>query len=350
MSTQKQLEAIHAMLETGHRSVQLERHTLPLWGITFGLVIAFIGRFFHPLYAKAFWLGSLAEHSVIILIVIAVLVLDYRLTRATRRQRDETLSLVQMRLTRMVWLLAGLAVLMSVFAAVQIGGARHILGLDVVLAGVALYSIGLFADSWLRWSGILLLCLGAMFMLFISASMTLRWLTACTFAVGFPLIQYFSLWAQTPVRRAAATTLVLTAILASSAAAAAVHYWTSVSGDGLPTYTLTELRLQRPHGDYVVVLPAGSKVPIDVTLGGDLFRVSADATWQMELAQPLDVVLSDGKVTGRYRLGSGPWFRADEVLHAKRFLRTISLSPETGLVAHRDILLGVDSQWGGWSH
>lgn len=350
MSTQKQLEAIHAMLETGHRSFRLERHTLPLWGLTFGLVIAFIGRFFHPLYAKAFWLGSLAEHAVIIMIVATVLVLDYRLTRATRRQRDETLGLVQKRLTRLVWLLVGLAVLMSVFGAVQLGGARHVLGFDVVLAGIALYTIGLFADSWLRWSGILLLCLGALFMLFVSANMTLRWLTACTFAVGFPLIQYLSLWAQTPVRRVAATTLVLAAILASSAAAATIHYWTSVSGDGLPTYTLTELRMQRPHGDYVVELPAGSKVPIDVILGGDLFRVPADAAWQMELAQPLDMVLSEGKVTGRYRLGSGPWFLADDAFHVRRFLRTTSLSPETGLVAHREIVLGVDTQWGSWPH
>jgi hypothetical protein len=348
MSTSAQLEAIHSMLETGHRSVRLEPHTLPLWGITFGLVIAFIGRFFHPLYSRAFWLGSLAEHVVIVAIVLAVLVVDYRLTRAARRRRDETLSLVQQRVTRMAWLLVGLAVLMSVFGAVQIGGARYVLGLDVVLAGIVLYSVGLFSDSWWRWTGVLLLCLGAIFMLFVPASTTLRWLTACTFAVGFPLIQFLSSWAGSAARRVAAVALVLAAILASGAAATAVHYRTSVSGDGLPTYTLAALAVERPQGEYVVALPAGTQIPIDLRLGGDLFRAPADAAWRMELAQPLHVVLHDGRVTGRYRLGDGPWFQASEALRVKRFLRSTRFEPDTGLSARRELVLGVDPSWGDW--
>ena len=349
-SANTQLSAIHAMLDTGHRSVRLERHTLPMWGVTFGLLIAFIGRFFNGLYAEARWLGALAEHATIFIVVVAVLALDHRLTRVARRQRDETLSLVQRRLIQIVWLIVGLAVLVSAFAVLKLGGGRHVLGLDVALAGVALFSVGLFSDAWLRWSGVVLLGLGAGLLLFVPANTTLRWLTACTFAVGFPLIQWLSPWAVSTSRRVGATAVILLAILAGGTLAAALHYRLNISGDGLPVVAPGELATKALRGEYVVALPAGARVAVDFTLGAEWLRAPADARWQLELAQPLDVVLRDGRVTGRYRLDHGRWFDASEAVYARQYRRDVTLSPEQGLALRRKLVLAADPVWAGLLH
>ena len=346
-SANAQISAIHAMLDNGHRSVRLERHTLPLWGITFGLLIAFIGRFFHGLYAEARWIGALAEHTTILIVVATVLTVDHRLTRAARRQRDETLSLVQRRLMQIVWLIVGLAVLTSAFAVVKLGGGRHVLGLDVAFAGVALFSVGLFADAWLRWSGVVLLGLGALLLLFVPADATLRWLTACTFAVGIPLIQWLSPWAVSTTRRVGATAVILLAILATGSLATALHYRLGVSGDGLPVVGPGDLASRDLQGEVVVALPAGAQVAVDFTLGGDWLHAPADARWQLELAKPLDVVLRDGRVTGRYRLDHGRWFDAREAIHAQQVRRNAILSPQQGLALQRGMTLAVDPGWPG---
>lgn len=345
-SAHTQLEAIHAMLETGHRSVRLEKHTLPLWGITLGLLIAFIGRFFHGLYAQAFWLGSLAEHLTIAVILAAAFITDYRLTRRARRQRDESVSLTQKRVTQMVWLLVTLGFLLSVFSAVKFGGARHVLGLQIVLAGVVLYSIGLFAESWLRWAGFALLCLGALSVLVVSTSTDQRWLTASTFAVGFPFIQYLMPRTQTVTRRITASLLLLVAIAGGTVSASYLHYRTAIAADHLPRFALADLPASPLPGQYVVTLPAGTPVPVDLIIAGELFRARAEAKWQLELAQPVDAVLNDGRITGRYRVAGGRWFQVSEAVYVKRLFGEMKLSDQ-GLAVRREAILGVDPRWGG---
>ncbi len=109
----EQLNAIHAMMESGHRSVRLERHTLVLWGLAAAFLILVVRLIFTPERFPETLQRVLASNLFIAALLTAVGVIDLRLTRRARRQRDETLSFVQVQLTKIWWLLVGLIVLIN---------------------------------------------------------------------------------------------------------------------------------------------------------------------------------------------------------------------------------------------
>ena len=60
-TTSTQLEAIHAMMASGHRSVRMERHTLLIWGVAAAFLILVVDEIFTPERFPEVWARALAS-------------------------------------------------------------------------------------------------------------------------------------------------------------------------------------------------------------------------------------------------------------------------------------------------
>lgn len=182
----EQLQAIHAMLAAGHRSVHLERHSLLLigavggflsvvseWAITPERFPDATERGFALLVWLAFWLGGVS-------------LLDHWLTRRARARRAETLPFAQTQITRAWWMLLSVGCLGS-FAMSFYGGGSMIYALWTVLLGLGIYLFGLFSQRLIEWIGLATILLGITGLAAGVSYETTRWLNASCFAVGMPL-------------------------------------------------------------------------------------------------------------------------------------------------------------------
>ena len=96
-NTADQIKSIQEMLESGHRSVQLERHTLALWGISIALLILFMEYTFRPPYYFDWipndWLERQLVKVAIVTVTMGIAIwLDTRLTAFIRKKKDHTVS------------------------------------------------------------------------------------------------------------------------------------------------------------------------------------------------------------------------------------------------------------------
>lgn len=148
----QQLDAIHSMLSAGHRNLRIERHSLILWGISFGGLMLLSD---HILTADQF--PDLFQRAVAWLILLSVTVmsislLDWQLTRRAKRLRDEAWPFIHRQVLKLWWLLMSVGALMT-FATFFYGGGYMIFPAWLVLAGLGLYVHGLFSEELLEWTG-----------------------------------------------------------------------------------------------------------------------------------------------------------------------------------------------------
>jgi hypothetical protein len=288
----EQMQSIQAMLAAGHRCVELERHSLLLWGGIGGGLCAFTDlvinserfpdntqRAIALLAWLAFWLGGMSW-------------LDHRLTRSARQVREETLPFAQAQVTRAWWMLLALGTL-TTFAMFFHGGGVMIYALWMVLLGLGIFIFGLFSRPLIEWIGLATILLGVVGLASGLPLGSARWLAASTFAIGLPLAGWLA--ANTDDRRAGrrglAVAFWLAAVIAP-AGAAARH----IPAAAPPTPTTA-----------VVTLAAGSVVPLHVDMESGLIGIPATASLPVRIARKTEVALSDGQPDGRYRLDDGPW-------------------------------------------
>ena len=108
-----QIKSIHAMMSNGHRSVRMERHTLVLWGLAGALLIVMMRLFFPPENFDVKWHRTLVVNAISIVVLVSVAIWDFRLTRRSREARDETVSFVQIQLTKVWWSIVALIILIQ---------------------------------------------------------------------------------------------------------------------------------------------------------------------------------------------------------------------------------------------
>jgi len=287
-----QLRSIHAMLAAGQRCVELERHTLLLWGGVGGTLCAFTDlaitaeRFPLPgerglalLVWLAFWLGATGW-------------LDQRLTRRARCARGESLPFAQAQITRAWWMLFMLGTLGS-FATFFHGGGVMVYALWAVLLGLGIFFFGLFSRALIEWIGVTVIVLGAAGLAAGVPLHAARWLTAACFAVGLPLAGWLA--RQTPerplLRRTAALGVWLLAVLSAAAAGA----------------LLFPAQRNPETSAHVLTLPAGTVLPLAIDLDSRVVSIEGTATLPVRLQRPIDVVLIGGQPDGRFRIDGGPW-------------------------------------------
>jgi len=179
----EQILAIHEMMSSGHRSVFMERHTLILWGLAAAVLILFIGSVITPEGFPETWMRAMVSTSIIGFVLALVGYFDFRLVRRAREERDESISFVQLQITKVWWLLISLTVLINL-AMHFFGGGYLFYSLLLILMGLALYFHGLFSKQMLSYAGIMMIVLGlASIALHLPFTM-IEWITVFCFGLG----------------------------------------------------------------------------------------------------------------------------------------------------------------------
>ncbi len=307
---QAQMQAIHAMLASGHASVRMERHTFVLWGLAAGGLILLVPQLFSmeriPDQGQRMWLQNL----FISLVLLGTGVLDAVWTARLRRRRDETLSFVQRQVTKLWWLLIALVVVINVGMNLY-GGGYFFYGITLVLTGIGIYVHGLFSRQMLTWSGTLQIVLGLV-MIAVSPEIAVQeWVAASAFGIGFPA---FALMADRTVERSRVRELLLSLVwlaLVLVPAFLAITLWQGHRFDAWPRLTWEGYLQQADEGggrSLVVTLPEGIYVPVTVDVTGDLLQpVTPPEPLMMKTTRPVSLAIDRGRVLGLMRLGEGEW-------------------------------------------
>ncbi|MBI3563025.1 MAG: hypothetical protein HY080_15050 [Gammaproteobacteria bacterium] len=304
-----QIEAIHSMMDRGARSVCMERHSLYLWGVGAALLILVVRQVFTPEWFPVIWQRSLLSNLFIAALLILIGVWDFRLTRRARAARDETLSFIQVQLTKVWWGIIALVVLINI-GMNFFGGGYLFYPIMIALIGLAFFIHGLFSQQLLSWVGMLMVLIGLLSMALRLAFPTLEWMTVVIFGVGFPALALLLNWRPAWLKhnyRLVFTILWLSIITLPTYGLDRLYQRQAVPAHAvellqnylsLPTNT-TNTRIVR--------LPAGTRVPIEVHIHGDVLADEAVSAVSVQLSRSIDIVLQDGKPNGQYRVEQGGW-------------------------------------------
>jgi hypothetical protein len=306
MSHLERMQSIQAMLAAGHRCVELERHSLLLWGLVGGGLCACT-----DLVINSDTFPDPTQRAVAILVWLAAWLggmswLDHHLTHKARANRAETMPFAQAQVTRAWWMLLALGTL-ATFAMFFHGGGIMIYALWTVLLGLGIFVFGLFSRPLIEWIGLATILLGATGLAAGLAFDTARWLAASTFAIGLPAAGWLAARSDEhrPVQRALYVVAWLTVVIAPVFASA--RYAATAAAPGPDTVTLK--------------VPAGRVVPLYLDLDSPLLAISAGDAMPMRLIRDAELTLTNGQPDGRYRFGDGSWHSTKEGVLALRIDR-----------------------------
>ncbi|OFZ66138.1 MAG: MFS transporter permease [Betaproteobacteria bacterium RBG_16_56_24] len=324
----QQLDSIHSMLSAGHRNLRFERHSLVLWGTSCGGLVLASNRI---LTAEQFPL--LEQRAIAWLILLALTVsgvslLDWRLTRRAKQARDEAWSFIHRQVLKVWWLLMSVGVLLT-FATFFYGGGYMIFAAWVVLTGLGLYVHGLFSEELLEWTGALIISIGIGMLAFRLNYTASQWVAASTLGLGLPLLaamldrgQQRAAWVRLVQSVGWLLFVLIPPLLAQRLANA------SVPPDA-PVVSLEEFRRQ-PAAQQIVVLPAGSTIPVKIEVSGDVFRASNTSVLSLVLNEPVEVAMNNGQLTGDWRFPGKDWALAREIHWISIPWIKAELTPQTG--------------------
>ena len=335
-----QIEAIHSMLTNGHRSVRLERHSMILWGLTAAFLILFVNAVFTREHIPLLWQRSLASNGFITLVVILVAYWDFRLTRQQRELRDETLSFIQVQLTKVWWSLIGLIILINL-GMNFFGGKYLFYPIMIALAGLGFYIQGLFSQQLLAWNGILMILLGLACLILQTPYPTMEWLTIILAGLGVPLLAWLI---DIPVIQQKLSYRLISSVgwlCLVTLPTWAIHQSSyQTPRPDWPQISLQDYRQQAPaQQEHVVRIPAGTQIPFGINIRGETLASVERTVIPLTLKRPLDVTVSKGKLDGRYRVENGNWVHPRRKFVIKERQLATQLTDKEGVKIELDFLL-----------
>lgn len=328
-----QIDAIQTMLVSGHRSVQMERHTLLLWGLTAAGLILVATAIFTPERFPVTWIRAVATTGFLVTVLALVAYLDFYLTRRYRELRAESISFVQKQLTKIWWLLLGLIVVINLGMHFY-GGGYMFYSLVLILTGLALYIHGLFSTQMLSVAGVMMIFMGLLCIGLQLPFKQIEWLTVFCFGLGWPVLGLSlnsSILSRSGVYRALFNLGWLLLVILPTIA---IQQWVKL--ENVPAarpITLMEYQQHSQPADatkQVVTLPSGSTVPLNVEVTGDVLSGTNMTTLPMVLSEPLEISLTGTKPDGRFRVGDGPWKKYTYNYRVRDFSITPTLDPVNG--------------------
>lgn len=331
--TNSRIEDIRSMMESGHRSIKLERHTLIVWGIAAAFLILIIPILFAPEHFELRWHRMVAQNIFTIIILSFAGIVDYKLTKKIRSQRDESISFVQRQLIKVWWLLVGLIVVINI-GMNFFGGGYIFLSITLLIAGVALYIQGLFSQQMLCWLGLMMILVGLLSVALKIPHPQMQWVAASVYGLGFPamawLLSVFSdNWSIS--RRIAIIALWLGIVIAPASLAYQLTK-NNVTPD-LPSVSLqdymnsTSSNSNKPQ---VVRLPSGTRVPINIEISGDSIKGETRGELVLQLAEDLELIVENDKPKDRFRVGDGLWKRSVYNFRLRDMERDVKITRENG--------------------
>ena len=189
VSTSSQLDAIYSMMEDGQHSVKMERHSLLIWGVTAAILILITDLLFNPQTFAVRWQLIMFQTIFISIVLFFAGAWDLKLTRKVRQQRDESISFIQLQLTKVWWFFVALIVLLNV-GMNFFGGGYMFYGLTIALIGMAFYIHGLFSTQMLKWVGLMFILIGLVSVALNLHFLATKWLAAGVFGLGLPMLAF----------------------------------------------------------------------------------------------------------------------------------------------------------------
>jgi hypothetical protein len=209
------------------------------------------------------------------------------------------------------WLLMSVGVLVT-FATFFYGGGYMIFAAWVVLTGLGLYVHGLFSEELLEWTGAIIVAIGIGMLAFRLNHAASQWVAASTLGLGLPLLATMldrgrqrAAW----VRLLQSVGWLLCVLIPPLLVQRVVN--ASVPSDA-PIVSLEEFRKQ-PITQQIVVLPAGTAIPVKVEVSGDLFSASNTSVLPLVLNEPIEIAMNNDQPTGDWRFPGEEWKEAHEI-------------------------------------
>jgi hypothetical protein len=341
-----QINAIHAMLSAGHRNLRIERHSLLMWGIPAGLLFWLSEYIFTPAQIPDNSQRALAWLALLVVVLTTVAGIDWMWTHRVKQARDEAWSFVHRQVQKVWWLLMALAVL-TTFAMFFYGGGYMLCAVWLVMLGLSLYLHGLFSEELLEWVGAVTIVIGIGSLLAQLPFETMRWIATAVFGIGLPLLAMMLDRGQhRPAGfRLGQMLLWLTVVLV-------LPLWLEQRVHGVPQIEAEPLSLEAFRqnqfalsGDRSVTLPAGTAIPVELELGGDIFVANAEKpVLPLVLNRPIELMMHDGKLTGDARFAGETWQLARQVRWISIPWLKADLTPEKGPVVTGSLIVQLRKQ------
>lgn len=347
ISIDSQLDSIQSMLTEGHKGIRLESHTLPLWGLCIGFLTAFTYDLSRPVYALGHGWGKAFEIGLVLFTLFLAVWLDHRLTKKARVHRDETISIIQKKVTYVIWMLFAFAFLLDLYANLYLGGGRVMFGVYLVLSGIVLVMLGLYSELWYRWSGVVLILSGLGIMFLLQPSNTTRLLTASVFMVGGIGMAALQPLAINRMRCMTLSIVWLAAALLTATLMYKIDYAFDISPDEHSNMSWSEYQNNKPDGTHIVSLAAGSEIPVRISVKGDVFEDTVKASMLLKTSKKIELEFNHGKPTGIYRINGGQWLERNDGLYMRELVRKTIIENEQGPELVRSINLGTEKRLGG---
>lgn len=328
----RQLDAIHSMLAVGHRNLRIERHSLLLWGIPAGVLFAISDFILTPDQIPDLRQRALAWLALIAVVLTVVGWVDWWWTRRVKEARDEAWSFIHRQIQKIWWLLMGLATLCT-FGMFFFGGGYMVCALWLVVIGLGLYLHGLFSEELLEWVGVTIILIGIGSLFAQLPYEAMRWIAAAVFGLGLPLL---AMMLDRGCHRA--VPFRLGQLLGWLFAVLALPLWLegqaqrAVPPDG-PVISLAEFQRSgtTDKEPLVINLPAGTRVPVEVDIAGDIFVNSGEkAVLPLTLARPIEILMIDGELTATNRFPGESWQAARQTRWITIPFVKAALTPDKG--------------------
>ena len=341
-SVTTQLEAIHSMLSAGHRSIRMRRHSLVLWGVAGAVLCLATEHVITPVRFPVQWLRAVATLIFLAVVLSGVALADFHYTRYRARARDESLPFVQAQVTKVWWLLTGMGILFT-FSTAFFGGGYMVFVVWLVLFGLGIYIHGLFSEEMLEWAGVMMILLGVAALALSTPYRATQWLAASAAGLGMPLLSMMldrgeskSVWI-----RAFQSALWLAVVLIPPLVA--YQFWTSEDAPVARAVSLQSFQRQADAlATAVVAIPAGTRIPLKVRIGGDIVEDGDDMALPLTLAKPIEISVVGGKPDGRFRVAGGEWKRRARSMWVQGVELDGTLSPSAGPATSLKLTLTVD--------
>jgi len=310
VSTSNQLDAIYSMMEDGQHSVKMERHSLLIWGITAAILILITDLLFNLNTIPVRWQLILSQTTFISIVLFIAGFWDLKLTRKVRQQRDESLSFIQLQLTKVWWFFIALIVLLNV-GMNFFGGGYMFYGLTIALMGMAFYIHGLFSTQMLKWIGLMLIIIGLGSVALNLHFLVTKWLAAGVFGLGLPVLAFILDKPKTHsilLKRLALS--VVWVVIVVFPAVIVYQQKLNFNAEGLTTRSIAEykaLTKEQAAQKQVIHLDAGTEIPLAVNVSGDIFEISQMGNTTVKLKNDFDVVVDNGKANGYFRVPGSHW-------------------------------------------
>jgi hypothetical protein len=265
------------------------------------------------------------------MVLIGTGMLDYRLTQHRRRARDESLSFVQRQITKVWWMLVGLIVVINIGMNLY-GGGSLFYGIALVLVGVGIYIHGLFSRQMLCWGGGLMILLGLVLLASSPEIDAQKWIAASAFGIGLPSLSILVNRISAGSGRRELFLSLFWLGLVLSPAGIAINLTQQIGHADWPEVSLEEYRngYGADHAEGLILkLPAGTRVPLQIRLGGDTLTSEEPAILPMKLIRPVSLPIIAGEVENRVRIDQGRW-QSGYDYRVRDWRVSSDLSPEKG--------------------